>query len=339
MAKNKYIIFILLFSCYFWIINIRKKKPKISLFLPIYNKEKYITKCIKSIQSQSLKDIEIVAVNDYSSDKTLKILNDLAKIDDRIKIINNDNNRGLLYSRAMGILNSKGYYIMNMDPDDELSSNDSLEFLYNQTLISKADIISFDIYNKKSNRTIKCNKRNEIQVHPKLFESIFDKNNLLQDYLIWNKLIRREIFLKAYQTFKKEIYNYKWNYFEDNIWSILVNKYSKTKLCKDKLVYIYNFNPDSLISKRFGPIEFENSIYRHEMYKKLFKTKKEQKYLIAEYDFLLKLLKWEMKHLLLLNDQKIKEKFINIFKFFLKNYKCSVVQRNKINSFIKLIKI
>ena len=54
-----------------------------------------------------------------------------------------------------------------------------------------------------------------------------------------NKLIKKEIFLKAYEDFKSEIYNVKWNYFEDDIWNILVNRYAKTKLCVNRLIYNY----------------------------------------------------------------------------------------------------
>ena len=54
----------------------------------------------------------------------------MAKNDSRIKIVNNNKNRGLLYSRAMGIINSKGEYIMNLDPDDELEGPDNLEYLF-----------------------------------------------------------------------------------------------------------------------------------------------------------------------------------------------------------------
>ena len=129
-----------------------KKKPKISIFIPIYNRENYINKCIKSLQTQTFKDIEIIAVNDYSNDNTLNILTNLAKKDSRIRIVNNDKNHGLLYSRAMGILNCSGKYIMNVDPDDEIDNNYSLEFLYNQTIISYADIITFDIYHERRNK-------------------------------------------------------------------------------------------------------------------------------------------------------------------------------------------
>jgi len=54
--------------------------------------------------------------------------------------------------------------------------------------------------------------------------------------LIWNKLIKKEIFLKAYQVFKAKIYNGKWNYFEDDIWNILVNRFAKLKACTPKLI-------------------------------------------------------------------------------------------------------
>ena len=241
--KNINLIIILFF---FLIINQKRKRPKVSIFLPIYNKEKYIIKCIQSIQNQTLKDLEIIAINDNSNDNSLQKLITLAKNDNRIKIVNNDNNHGLLYSRAMGILNSSGEYLMNIDPDDELKDNDSLEYLNNQTTLFNVDIIAFDIFNKKQNKIIKCKKKNIIQRQPKLFSSIFNAKNIINDFLIWNKLIKKEIYLKAYEFFKEEIYKEKWNYFEDDIWNILVNRYANSKLCVNRLIYIYNDNEDSL---------------------------------------------------------------------------------------------
>ena len=217
------ILSFLIFLCFLFHLCPKKKRPKISLFLPIYNKEKYIHRCIRNIQNQTLKDIEIVAINDHSTDNSLKILNDLAKNDDRIKIINNEQNHGLLYSRAMGILNSFGEYLMNIDPDDELEDNNALKYLYKKVKISKSDIIAFNIIRKDFNEIVKCKFMNEIIQQPKLFTSIFDANNVMKDYFIWNKLIKKEVFLEAYEYFKKFIYKWKWNFHEDNIWSILVH--------------------------------------------------------------------------------------------------------------------
>ena len=215
----------------------KKIRPKISIFLPIYNKGKYIIRCIRSLQKQTLKNIEIVAVNDYSNDKSLEILTYLARDDDRIKIVNNDKNHGLLYSRAMGIFNSLGEYLMNLDPDDELNDSNSLEYLYNIAQKSQADIITFNIIQKKDNEIIKCKNNNRIFKQPEIFKSIFDDKNLLKDYFITNKLIKKDLFIKASEFFKNSIYNGKWNFHEDNIWSILVHKYAKSKICVNKLVY------------------------------------------------------------------------------------------------------
>ena len=118
-------------------------KPKISVFLPIYNKEIYLINCIESLQKQTLKNIEIVAVNDGSVDQSLKILKKLQKIDKRIKIVNNDRNHGLLYSRAMGILNSTGKYLMNLDPDDKLINNNDLQELYQTAELNNNDILIY----------------------------------------------------------------------------------------------------------------------------------------------------------------------------------------------------
>ena len=71
----------------------------------------------------------------------MNILKKLSKYDDRIKIVNNDKNHGLLYTRAMGIINTSGEYIMNIDADDELADKENLELLYEDILKTKADII------------------------------------------------------------------------------------------------------------------------------------------------------------------------------------------------------
>ena len=134
--------------------DIKKKRPKISIFLPIYNKENFVINSIKSLQIQTLKDIEIVAVNDCSTDRSLEILTNLSKNDSRIKVVNNDKNHGLLYSRAMGILNSSGEYLLNLDPDDMINGPDTLEFLYNKAKFDNLDIISFNVLDQKHKRII-----------------------------------------------------------------------------------------------------------------------------------------------------------------------------------------
>ena len=189
--------------------------PKVSIFLPIYNKKDYLARSIGSIQNQSLKNIEIIAVNDASTDESLNLLKRLAKKDNRIKIVNNDRNHGLLYSRSMGIINSTGEYLMNLDPDDKLQGDDNLEILYNKSKISNADVVRFLI------------KRIPLNNFEKKQYDIINSNQLKNnDNLISNKFVKKENFLKAYEIFKTKIYSNKWNYHEDNIWNILIRKNS-----------------------------------------------------------------------------------------------------------------
>jgi glycosyltransferase involved in cell wall biosynthesis len=157
--------------------------------LPIYNKAEYLYRSIKSIQFQTLKNLEIISVNDCSEDDTLEVLLKLAKNDKRIKIINNKKNMGLLYSRAIGILNSKGEYLMNLDPDDELEDKKNLEYLYNIANKYKLDLITFGfikkIGTKKGKEQVFCSNFQKIIYRPNIFIS----GSRHKDYFIWNKLV------------------------------------------------------------------------------------------------------------------------------------------------------
>ena len=279
----------LFFNLYF--LEQNKSIPKISVFIPIYNKEKYIKKSIQSIQSQTLKDIEILAVNDHSTDNSLNILKKLANEDKRIRIINNKENRGLLFSRAMGILNSTGEYLLNLDPDDELEGDNNLEQLYELTQNSKIDVISFSTYFKGLNRVmLKCNNFHHIQYQPELFLSAFNSSHRLDDYLVWNKLIKKEVYLKAYKFLEKRIFGEKWTHYDDNIWSVLVHKFANSMECINKTLYVHILNPTSLTNQFGSYNELKSNIDRYEMFEQIYTSKEEKKYLINEFFNLLFLL-------------------------------------------------
>lgn len=100
----------------------------ITIIVPIYNCEKYLNRCIESIQKQTYKNIEIILVNDGSTDKSKEICMDFAKKDKRIKVINIDNG-GVSRARNIGIKNAKGKYIGFVDADDWIEK-DMYESLY-----------------------------------------------------------------------------------------------------------------------------------------------------------------------------------------------------------------
>ena len=208
----------------------------------------------------------LIAVNDYSTDNSYTKLKDLSFHDKRIKIVNNTKNSGLLYSRAMGVINSRGEYIMNLDPDDTLSDVTDLEYLYENTNNSQIDIINFkvlEIQTNGSKREIaKCNLFNETLFQPKLFDHFINK----PDLLIWNKMIKKEIFLKAYEVYKTKIIGEFCNYCEDEIWSSLVNKFANSKKCLNRIIYVYIRNDNSIILKMNYDLYCNNMIDWNEMF-------------------------------------------------------------------------
>ena len=245
----------------------------------------------------------------------------MAKNDSRIKIVNNNKNRGLLYSRAMGIINSKGEYIMNLDPDDELEGPDNLEYLYKKANILQVDMISFGFIRKNMLKTDKftlCSNFNKIYLQPE----IFDYGNKNNDYLIWNKLVKKEIFIKAYLLFKKQIYKEKWNYGEDEIWSSLIYKHSNSMICVEKTIYIYYINNNSLMRNKYNIIYTKNIINWLEMFTKIFNNKNEKKYLINRLNYLMNILLNNNNFLSKIkNNTEIKNKYINTFKNIIIQYK------------------
>ena len=102
--------------------------PLVSVIIPIFNVENYLKKCLKSIINQTLKDIEIICINDGSSDSSLNILNDFASSDERI-IVLSQKNHGPAKSRNEGLKIAKGKYIFFVDSDDYIQDY-TLEKLY-----------------------------------------------------------------------------------------------------------------------------------------------------------------------------------------------------------------
>lgn len=106
---------------------------KVSVIVPVYNVEQYLSECLDSILSQTLKDIEIICINDGSPDNSLEILKDYSKKDSRIKIIDKKN-EGVGKARNDGIKASTGEFIAFMDADDFYPSDEVLEILYNDAV-------------------------------------------------------------------------------------------------------------------------------------------------------------------------------------------------------------
>ena len=114
------------------------EKIKISVIVPVFNAEKYLKMCLNSLVSQTLKNIEIICIDDGSTDNSLAILDKFKSKDDRIKIIK-QKNYGVSMARNNGISEAQGEYIGFVDADDWVDK-DFFEKLYNATQKYNADI-------------------------------------------------------------------------------------------------------------------------------------------------------------------------------------------------------
>ena len=126
--------------------------PKISVIIPVYNVERFLKKCLESVINQTLSDLEIICINDGSTDKSLSILNSFAQKDNRIIVINQDN-QGQSCARNAGLSIATGKYIGFVDSDDWIDL-DFYEKLYNTAKKYNADIAAAGI---KRLRTYKWN--------------------------------------------------------------------------------------------------------------------------------------------------------------------------------------
>lgn len=131
--------------------------PKVSVIVPVYNVEKYLPRCLNSLINQTLRDIEIILVDDESPDKSPEICDSYAQNDSRIKVIHKKN-EGLGFARNSGLKIAKGEYISFIDSDDYLD-NDTYENLYNLATQNKLDAIffTFEIFTNDNKSIGHCN--------------------------------------------------------------------------------------------------------------------------------------------------------------------------------------
>ena len=121
--------------------------PKVSVIIPVYKTEDYLRKCLDSVCNQTLKDIEIICINDCSPDGCLEILKEYASKDERIKIIDFKENKGAACARNAGIDAAQGEYLGFVDSDDFIDL-DFYEKLYNKAHETGADIVKTKIITK-----------------------------------------------------------------------------------------------------------------------------------------------------------------------------------------------
>jgi glycosyltransferase involved in cell wall biosynthesis len=241
--------------------------PRISAIIPLYNAENFLKYSLSSIQNQIMKEIEIILIDDNSTDNTLRKVSDYMKKDKRIRLIKNKENRKILYSKSIGALNSNGKYIIQLDQDDIFIRDDVFNILYNEAEKNDLDLVQIrDIFNKNfsllkhtrvnypAKHFIKRELYNKTfpETQPNLKNQLFINGNI---YLLWGLLIKTNIYKKAIYYLWPLIINYKFIYYEDYIIT------SKIVLLSKKYKYLNNFALIHLNHNNSAMVKYYDQFY------------------------------------------------------------------------------
>lgn len=214
---------------------------KISIIVPIFNAEKYLQICLNSLLNQTLKDIEIICIDDGSTDHSSKILKEIQAKDERIKIIH-QKNLGVAVARNNGISNANGEYIGFVDSDDWVDK-DYFEKLYNAAMKYDVDVAVADFYRVGKFLKSKKLKYNKEELHTEPADKI--KATYIPKYnYLWNKIYKRESLEKLKIPFEKG------RYYEDMIWLVQVIYSLNGLVVVPNTFYYYRKNEGSIVTQK-----------------------------------------------------------------------------------------
>lgn len=211
---------------------------KITVAIPIYNRESTIEKCINSVINQTYKDFELLLINDGSTDGSESICLDFAQKDNRIRYISGEN-KGIAYVRNLALKEARGEYLCFVDSDDYID-NDALEFMINSAETEEADIVICGYILEKGKDT-----------QAVVYEGIYPENPLLELKLKnlidspCNKLYKLSFLRKTDAAFPDG------EYYEDTHYNLSLLPFEPKMTIKQKCFYHYVHNMGS-ITRRYN---------------------------------------------------------------------------------------
>jgi len=233
---------------------------KISVIVPVYNVETYLRKCLDSLVNQTLADIEIICTDDGSTDNSPAILQEYAAIDNRVKIIT-QNNFGVSNARNNGLKLAEGEYIGFCDPDDRVEA-DFYEKLYNYATQYNADIAAANIIKVKKNKL----KKFFTFKNTTICEDYKEKLKIcdIPDYsYIWNKIYKRKPIIENNLLFEEG------KVYEDIRFSVQVLALLNRLVTVPDTTYYYLSRPGSIVHNRQND---EDSVSAMEFVKEFFEA-------------------------------------------------------------------
>ena len=226
------------------IIQAQDNDVLVSIIIPCYNVAKYLPRCLNSVINQTFKSIEIICINDGSTDETLEVLEKYAKKDKRIKIINKKNG-GLSSARNAGICEARGSFISFIDSDDWIDittiEKATTKMSGNVDLVCYgAELVNEGLDENNLNIVI-GSQYHKIKI---IGEKIASSDNILKStYTVWNKLFKKSILNKFGIKFAEGLL------FEDNDYSIMYMVHCRNITYLDEYLYHYVQRPNSIMER------------------------------------------------------------------------------------------
>ena len=247
-----------------------------SIIIPVYNTEKYLSRCLDSVINQTFKDIEIIIVNDASQGNCKEIVEEYLKKDNRIKYIEHSENKSLLQARKTGNIASSGKYIMYVDSDDEIEIN-ACEEIFNVIKNEDCDIVSFGtkvISNDKTKFIQWALSTNRFKIDSEFL--LCEVINQKISHNMWNKVFHRRIIDKLIEYIPDtKIMNA-----EDMLQCLIAFYFSKSYKVIQKSLYIYyadiglsNKNTNEIDLNKYDYLCKSSKIALDEFYNFLVKVK------------------------------------------------------------------
>ena len=221
--------------------------PKISIIIPVYNGEAFLQETLISIQNQDFKDIEIIIIDDKSTDNSTILIKELMKTEPRISFYQNEENKGPLYTKKKGILAAKGKYVMIIDDDDKFLQRDAFTSLYEEAEKFNLDILEFksilstsllniDQYNKTGKENYSILYQNELNNYMYFpgFLGVIEK----YDNKKVNHFVKTILYVNILEQIDDKYFNIRINYYEDYMFFFLLTRNAKSLKKIDRIFYL-----------------------------------------------------------------------------------------------------
>ena len=285
-----------------------KPQPLISIIVPIYNVDKYLHKCLESIRIQTYKNIEILCIDNLSTDNSAKIIDQFCEIDTRFKHLT-ETTQGLGSTRNKGIDNAKGYFIYFLDSDDYIAKN-TIELLYSR-INSEIDFVSHGARNFAETES-DIEVANSCQKWFDSFKKPEGKYNLSNNFkkdtpsVAWNKLYHLQKFIKYKLSFLNLT-----NEDEHFLWAYMIH--STTFYHLNDELYFYRRRSNSIMGKRDSS---EKILDRIQIHNEIFSLVKKEKKIIKYRKVIRNNFKSDVKDILRSINPNLKQKALSQIKQF-----------------------